>query len=90
MTLFVISYDLSKPIADYENLTEETEKFSGWCHLHKSVWLVTTAATSEQVYDKLSRHLDRDDKLFVCQLAHNTAVWTDFDKDITNWIVSHC
>lgn len=90
MPSFIISYDLSKPIADYENLTEELKKFSGWCHLHKSVWLVTTTANSEQVYDKLSKHLDKDDKLFVCQLAHKTAVWTNFDKDITNWIKSHC
>ena len=71
----IVSYDLNEPDKNYPNLIEDIKSFSSWCHLHKSVWLIDTKLTSEQVFDRLRTHIDKNDELYVCDVVRYSSVW---------------
>lgn len=86
MENYLISYDLSKPGTEYAQLIERLKDFSNWCHLHKSVWLISTAYSTEEIYDKLGVYIDKNDKLFVAKINLRSAVWTKISPTVDSWI----
>lgn len=88
MENYLISYDLSKPGTEYAQLIEQLKNFNYWCHLHKSVWLISTTYSSEEIYDKLGIYIDKNDKLFVAKINLRSAIWTKISPKVDAWIKS--
>ena len=72
---FIITYDLSKPIANYEKVYETIQSFGTSIRFQKSVWLVKTNLSTKQMYNKLRTALDNDDYIFICELNENYYGW---------------
>lgn len=65
MNEHVVIYDLYSPGQNYKILTEKLKKYPCYVHLQRSVWVIQTSETVEQVERKLSSCLDSNDRLFV-------------------------
>lgn len=76
----IVTYDLISPndtAADYERVIEGIKStYPTWCHLEKSVWIVTTEQTATEVRDTLKPFLYSTDVLFVGRLSGN---WGSFN-----------
>ena len=85
MTIYNISYDLTKPGRDYENLRVEIEKLGLWVRPVKSTWLVETEVSLPDVRSRLVAIMDSDDKLIITTCSKGTA-WKDLHPDVISWI----
>lgn len=65
MALYVVSYDLSKPEADYPQLLEHL-RLIGARRVLDSQWMVRSGATRDAMYQGVRAHLDANDALLVC------------------------
>jgi len=81
----LISYDLVQPGRDYAELFEAIKAIGLWWHCLESVWIVVTDLTSAQVRDRLTPHIDTNDKLAVFKLAGDWAT-QGLDKDRNDWL----
>ena len=76
----IVAYDLKAPNdtkEDYERVIGGLkEKYSYWCHLEKSVWLISTTLNAGEVRDSLRQFLYDTDVLFVSRLQGN---WASFN-----------
>lgn len=90
MSVKLISYDLHKPGQEYTNLINAIKEYGTWCHLHDSVWLVSTSKTSEQVFYSLNPHIDSNDSLYVCEVTPASSVWIHLSEEKNKWIFNHC
>ena len=89
MKIFLISYDLSKPEQDYEGLIKEIEKFD-CLHIQKSVWLICTGISCNQIYKQLESFIDdTNDKLFICPLEFKDVLLKPHTKEFEQWFTSH-
>lgn len=68
MSAFHVSYDLHKPGQDYTNLIEEI-KASPACHCLQSSWLVATQENAAQLFNRLGKHLDQNDRILVSKVT---------------------
>ena len=85
MPRYIITYDLSAPGRNYDDLYERIKAYSSWARITESSWAVVTQATSEQVRDYLVEVLDTNDKLLVGPLGRG-ASWRGLDEDVTDWL----
>lgn len=81
---YIISYDLSKPLRDYDGLINAIKQFPMWGRLTESTWAVVTSNTAVEIRDTLKLHIDSDDKLIVIR-SGRAAAWTKCLAD-NNWI----
>jgi hypothetical protein len=85
----LITYDLKSPNDtpdDYQRLIEGLKSTYGtWCHVEKSVWLVSTDQNASEVRDTIKKFLNSSDVLFVAKLHGN---WASFNLTTTrnDWI----
>ena len=66
-----ISYDLNKPGQKYGDLYEAIKSCGTWWHYLDSSWLLDTTYTPAQVWEKLSKHLDKNDHLLIIRVTNN-------------------
>lgn len=86
MNLYLITYDLSAPGRNYENLFDGIKKVSNdWAHPLESVWIVETSLSAGQIRDHLTSHIDKNDKLIVLRLGKEAA-WYGLSDETSNWI----
>lgn len=85
MSAKLISYDLSKPGRNYDDLYEAIKQYGGWWHCLESVWIVKTSQTCAQIRDALSPHLDANDSLAVFTLQGGWAT-TGLSKECNEWL----
>lgn len=85
----IVTYDLISPHdkpEDYNRVIEGLKSLYGiWCHLEKSVWIISTSQDAAQVRDALKAFLYTSDKLFVGKLSGN---WASFNltQEQSNWL----
>jgi hypothetical protein len=76
----LITYDLKSPndtSADYERVIDAIKStYGNWCHLEKSVWLISTPQDASEVRDSIKEALYPTDILFVSRLSGN---WASFN-----------
>jgi len=84
MTLYIISYDLKKPNKDYSGLYEDIKKFDTWWHYLESTWIIKTKDTSDQIFDKLKPHIDKNDNLLIIETGKEHQGW--LPKKAWEWI----
>jgi hypothetical protein len=85
----VIAYDLHEPndtAEDYERLiTAVKKRFSSWCHLEKSVWLVSTSMDAGEVRDFMKTCVNNSDTVFVARLSGNWGSW-NLSQTQVDWL----
>lgn len=85
----IVTYDLKSPhdtSDDYNRVINGIKSlYSQWCHLEKSVWLVSTPQASAEVRDSIKPYLFSSDVLFVARLTGN---WGSFNlgPERSNWL----
>lgn len=83
--VYIITYDLSNPGRNYENLLKRIKTYSAWARLGGSAYLIYTEQSSIHIRDHLTPALDTNDKLYVGRMA-NEAAWRGLADDVSNWI----
>jgi hypothetical protein len=63
--VYLITYDLKSPGAEYPQLFEAIKNFKTWLHHLDSTWLIQCELTADQVFERLRPHLRKGDKLLV-------------------------
>lgn len=85
MSVYLVTYDLTKPERDYEGLYEELKKFPKWWHYLESSWLIYTGSDNAQaICDRLKPHIDDDDNLLIIEVGKDRQGW--LPKKAWNWI----
>ena len=74
MTSMIIEYDLRAPGRNYEDLYKAIKAYGVWAHITESTWFVKTNENCAQVRDKLLKHMDSNDRIFVAELT-GAAAW---------------
>jgi hypothetical protein len=85
----IVAYDLKSPndtLEDYNRVINGLKSVYGsWCHLEKSVWIISTLQDASQVRDNMKKFLHASDILFVGKLGGN---WGSFNltAERVNWL----
>lgn len=74
MTSMIVEYDLCSPGRNYDELYKAIKSYGVWARVTESTWFIKTNDTCVQVRDKLSAHMDANDRLFVAGLT-GVAAW---------------
>ncbi|AEM71602.1 hypothetical protein Murru_2566 [Allomuricauda ruestringensis DSM 13258] len=85
MGSFLISYDLYVPIRNHQLLVEEIQRIGNCRQCLDSLWVVKSNETCGLIKERLTKHIDRDDKLLVVGLKPHWAVH-NLSKDCTDWL----
>lgn len=85
--VYIVTYDLKKPIRNYEDLYKGLQSFGTWWHQTGSVWIIVTHKSAAEVRDYLRQFIDSNDKLFVGRLNRNWAA-SGFDRGEYDWLKS--
>lgn len=88
-TTFLVSYDLSKPGRNYDDLFKLLRSFSNWAHVLDSVWFVCSNLSTAEVRDKIWAAMDSNDHLLVTNLKHGDSAWYRLDPEISDWLKSN-
>lgn len=68
MTIYMISYDLNKAGQDYSSLIKAIESYPGYLNLLKSQWLIGSDKSVNEIYQHLSKYIDKNDHIFINRL----------------------
>ena len=73
----MITYDLNSKGQNYEDVIQSIKDAStgAWCSYWKSSYLIKSNLTVQQVSDKITPHLDSDDRLIVIETKANYQGW---------------
>ena len=71
--VYLVSYDLNKPEQDYPKIIKAIETYEFHCRVLQSQWLIRSEKTAEELLAHLSKFIDEDDELFVCEVNKNCA-----------------
>lgn len=86
MPVQLITYDLSEPGQQYSELHEEIESLgSTWWHCLESTWIVVTNLNTAQIRDRITKHLDQNDKVAVFSLEGEWAAW-NLTQECSDWL----
>jgi CRISPR/Cas system-associated endoribonuclease Cas2 len=89
--VYIVTYDLKSPndtAEDYERVIDGLKsRYGNWCHVEKSVWIVSTTESASEVRDNIKALLNASDVLFVARLSGN---WASFNLSSkrTDWLKS--
>lgn len=82
---YIISYDLSNPGRNYEDLLKRIKSYHSWARLGGSAYVIKTEKTYVEIRDDLMKSLDENDKLFV-GTVNAPAAWIGLAKDVSDWL----
>ena len=84
MRAFSINYDLKVPGRDYSRLYDEIKRSSKWWHYLDSTWIVITNESAQQIWNRLAKHIDKNDYILIVEILDNVQGW--LPKDAWKWI----
>ena len=84
MARYVITYDLSAPGRDYEDLYNRIKSYPNWAHITESTWAIVSRRSQQQIRDHLGGALDDNDKLLVGRLGRSA--WTGLGTSVSEWL----
>ncbi|MGV0070022.1 hypothetical protein ACRU44_20060 [Mycobacterium colombiense] len=88
MARFMVSYDLSKPGRNYEDLFKVLKSFDYTKPL-ESVWFLSSGLSTTAIRDKIKAVLDRNDHLLVTNLTYGDSAWYNLPADFNEWLKKH-
>lgn len=77
MAVYMITYDLNSTGQNYDEVIEAIKDASTgvWCSYWKSSYLIKSNLSVQQVSDKITPHLDGNDRLIVIEVKNNYQGW---------------
>ena len=84
--IYAINYDLRRPGQNYESLHEAIKNCGAWWHFLRSTWLVDTSLSASGIWDRLARHVDKNDLFLVIGVTRDYQGW--LPRDAWDWINS--
>ena len=84
MKAFSISYDLKVPGRDYTSLYKALTRSGKWWHYLDSTWIVITNESTQQIWQRLAPHIDKNDYMLIIEIVNNVQGW--LPKDAWDWI----
>lgn len=87
MKAYSISYDLKAPGRNYEKLYEAIKSSGKWWHYLESTWMVASNDNSQQIWNKLAPHIDKNDYLLIIEVRKDSYGW--LPKDAWKWITDN-
>lgn len=82
---YLITYDLNRPGQNYDDLYQAIKALgSVWWHYLDSTWLVNTKLSANQITQKLTKHIDKNDHLLVIKTTKEYDGW--LNKKAWEWI----
>jgi len=87
MNTYLISYDLLKPETsqEYTKLFHLLRSFPGWAKVLRSVWLIQTHLSSNEVMDMIIKVTDSNDKILVIEVKNNWYI-LNASKEVSDWM----
>lgn len=85
--LYVVSYELHEAGEAYDELIQELKLSSGYCHLLKSMWLISTEETGRQLYKRLLPCIYQQDRILVTEV--NSELHGRLPNEALEWIGEH-
>jgi hypothetical protein len=70
-----VAYDLIKPEKDYPDLTKTLESYPNHYHCQRSVWMISTNETSDQITEKLKKSIDGNDHILIISVGKDGQGW---------------
>ncbi|MBD8218217.1 SinR family protein [Microbacterium sp. CFBP 13617] len=92
MAKYLLSYDLSSPVRNYDDLIKHLESTYGADgHVLESVWLIDSQDSIGDVRDAAREFIDANDKLMVVALKENVGHrWATANLDsVSRWFKGH-
>lgn len=86
MKTYSISYDLSNPGRDYDDVVSKIKEIAnGWCNPVESTWLIGSSSSASQIADAIWSQMDGNDKLIVHEVGDNWATY-GLPKSTNEWL----
>jgi hypothetical protein len=82
--VYSVTYDLRTPNRDYTGLYDELKNSQKWWHFIGSTWLIYTDETPQEIWDRISNHIDKNDYALIIEVRNNCEGW--LPKDAWEWI----
>ena len=73
--IYAVNYDLKQPGRNYDGLHGAIKELGAWWHYLGSTWLIDTALSAEQIWQRLSPHIDKDDFVLVIRVVNDKSGW---------------
>lgn len=86
MARFMVSYDLSKPGRNYEDLFRVLRSFDHVKPL-ESVWFVSSHLSAADIRDKVRAVMDKNDHLMVSTITYSA--WSNLSPEVDKWMAEH-
>lgn len=81
--VYLVTYDLNQE-TKRPPIVKEIKDFGNWAKLSESSYAISTPLTIHQVYEKLKKHIDQNDQIYIITLKKP---WTGFGpKDVNEWL----
>ena len=76
MAAFMITYDLNNKGKNYEGVYKGIKESAlAYCHYWDSTWLIKSNLSVQAITDKITPHLDKDDRLIAIEVKNNYQGW---------------
>jgi len=82
--VILVSYDLHKPVKDYEKLHVAIKNLGNWWHYLESVWLIETNSSASDIGKHLIQFIDKDDRLTAIRVSKDYDGW--LPTEAWNWL----
>ena len=80
--VYMITYDLNSPGQNYEDVIKAIKDSSTgvWCTFWKSSYLIKSYKSADEISNKITPHLDKNDRLIVIEVKPNYQGWQSKDE----------
>lgn len=86
--IYMVTYELNlKLLRNYTPLYNAIKGFAPWMHYIDSTWFIVTDKSAKEIYQKLARHVHKDDNLFVTRVTDD--YFGQLPKGAWEWIKKH-
>ena len=85
--VYIVTYDLKVPGKDYSGLYNAIKASPKWWHYLESSWLIYTSELPGQIWERLSPHVDKNDRILIIEVRDRCQGW--LPKDAWDWIHQH-
>lgn len=87
MNTYLISYDLIKPVQNYERVIAHIKRdYPLWAKPQKSLWLIKTGLSVSAVRDNIRNHVDSDDNVLVLDITNDNWATYNISSEVTQWM----
>lgn len=75
--VYMITYDLNSTGQKYDEVINAIKESStgAWCSYWKSSYLIKSDLTVQEVSDKITKYVDKNDRLIVIEVKNNYQGW---------------